>query len=346
MKIHLIIILLVVLISGCSKNREAKTMNDKNNPINPDNEIIEANKKKLTPLQYSVTCKNGTEPAFNNAYWDNKKPGIYVDILSGKPLFSSTDKFDSGTGWPSFTKPIDDGDIAEKKDDSYGMQRIEVRSNISDSHLGHVFDNGPAPLGTRYCINSASLKFIPVADMEKEGYGDYLYLFNGQKSGLKKAAFAAGCFWGVEAYYKLVKGVVSTQVGYSGGTKSNPTYEEVCTGKTGHAESVLIEYDPKVVSYETLLEHLWKLHNPTTLNRQGNDIGTQYRSIIFYMDDKQKKIAEDSKKNLEKSGIYNKSVVTEITPFEKFWDAEAYHQDYLDKNPNGYCHVDLSLAAE
>ena len=163
-------------------------------------------------------------------------------------------------------------------------------------------------------------------------------IMKGNMKNLEKATFGMGCFWCSEAVFERVKGVESVVSGYAGGKTSNPTYEEVCSGSTGFAESIQITYDPTVISYDELLEIFWKTHDPTTLNRQGNDIGTQYRSVIFYHNDEQKKLAEEYKEKLDKSGAWDKPIVTEIVPFTNFYKAENYHQDYYANNPNqGYC---------
>jgi peptide methionine sulfoxide reductase msrA/msrB len=309
--------------------------------LTTDNSI----KKKLTPQQYHVTQQCGTEPPFQNEFWNNKKDGIYVDVVSGEPLFSSLDKFDSGTGWPSFTRALQDENVVNKTDNSHGMNRVEVRSKSADSHLGHVFNDGPKPTGQRYCINSASLRFIPAEDLEKEGYGEYVKLFeisNGPKKAdtdLQTATFAAGCFWGVESIFQKVKGVVETTVGYTGGTSPDPTYRQVCTGTTGHAEAVQIKYDPKIVSYEELLSLFWRMHDPTTQNRQGPDVGTQYRSAIFYHSDWQRKAAEKSKEDFDRSGVYANKATTQIVPALTFYEAEEYHQDHFEKQGGGACHI-------
>jgi len=156
------------------------------------------------------------------------------------------------------------------------------------------------------------------------------------------AVFAVGCFWGAQAYFKKVPGVLSTRAGYTGGHKPNPTYEEVCTGETGHAEAVEVVFDTETVSFKRLLEHFWKIHNPTSPNKQGNDSGSQYRGAVFYQTAVQKREAEESKLALAKSGRHSKPIVTEVTPAGEFYPAEEYQQDYLDKNPGGYCHIDLS----
>lgn len=300
-------------------------------------------REKLTPEQFKVTQREGTERAFTNEYWDHKEAGIYVDVVSGEPLFSSLDKYDSGTGWPSFSQPLEKDHIVTKSDKKLFRTRTEVRSRYGDSHLGHVFEDGPQPTGLRYCMNSASLRFVPVSKLEQEGYGKYLPLFSeratANKSPKEIAILAGGCFWGMEDILAKIPGVIETTVGYTGGTTKDPNYEQVKKGNTGHAESIRVVFDPSKLSYEDLLIQYFKMHDPTTLNQQGNDLGSQYRSAIFYEDAKQREVAEKVKNRVDKSGQWKKPVVTQLFPAGPFYPAEDYHQKYLKKNPGGYsCH--------
>ncbi|MBN1912993.1 MAG: bifunctional methionine sulfoxide reductase B/A protein [Candidatus Omnitrophica bacterium] len=273
----------------------------------------------LTEAQYRIMRQKGTEAAFTGScpIPPKGKSGIYQCAACGTDLFRYENKFESGTGWPSFWEPVSGLNIRLKEDKTLGMQRTEVLCARCGSHLGHVFEDGPEPSGKRYCINAIALKFSQIPDVSKT----------------EKAIFAAGCFWGVEEAFRqyLGKGVISTRVGYTGGKTQNPSYEEVSSHKTGHAEAVEVEYDPSKISYEELLDIFWSIHDPTTLDRQGPDIGSQYRSAIFYLNPRQEKSARGSKEKLNAQGEFKGRIVTEISPAQEFYPAEPYHQQYFDK---------------
>ncbi len=300
----------------------------------------------LSEEQYRVTQQNGTERAFTGVYDKHFEHGIYVDLISGTPLFSSLDKYDSGCGWPAFTRPIGSKTVAEIEDRSHGMIRTEVRSALADAHLGHVFPDGPADAGgLRYCINSAALRFVPLAAMADQGYGAYLERFRAEgftvePPATETAILAGGCFWGMQDILRDIDGVIETRVGYCDGTLPNASYEAVKRGNTGHAESVKVVFDPTRLTFRTLLtDWFFRMHDPTTRNRQGNDIGASYRSTIFYYDEVQKNEALASIRDVDAAGRWPAPIVTTVEPVKNWSDAEAYHQDYLRKNPGGYtCH--------
>ncbi len=296
-------------------------------------------KKKLTPLQYSVTQKSDTERPFKNELWDEHREGLYVDIVSGEPLYSSKDKFDSGTGWPSFTKPLVPENFVTRTDKALFSTRTEVRSKLADSHLGHVFDDGPAPTGKRYCMNSASMRFIPKDKLKDEGYGEFANLFStkAEATATQTVIFAGGCFWCMEPPFENLrdKGVLDVVSGYSGGSKDKPTYEEVSAGSTGHREVVQVTYDPSRITLAQLLETYWVNVDPFDAKGEFCDKGEQYTTAI-YVSESEKKIAEDSLSFVKKNALEKSSIQTKILTAKTFYPAEGYHQDYYKKNPIRY----------
>ena len=300
------IVFMLFGFSSCGQSQKQQNKND--------------NYRKLTKAEERVIVKKGTEMPFTGKYDDFDENGTYVCKRCGAPLYRSTDKFDAGCGWPSFDDEIP-GAVTRTPDPD-GM-RTEITCSNCGAHLGHVFTGeGFTAKNTRHCVNSISMLFVP-AKPAKMATQDTAY-------------FAGGCFWGVEYYMEQATGVISAESGYLGGVKKAPTYRQVSSHTTGYAETVRVIFDPSITTYEALAKLFFNIHDPTQINRQGPDIGRQYRSEIFYTNMEQRKTAEKLIAQLKQKGY---KVATLVTPAETFWKAEDYHQDYYaHKGGTPYCH--------
>ncbi|WP_458701294.1 bifunctional methionine sulfoxide reductase B/A protein [Sulfurospirillum sp. 1307] len=268
--------------------------------------------KELSTEEKYVIEQKGTERPYSGKYNDFYEEGVYTCKKCGVPLYKSADKFKSGCGWPSFDDEIE-GAIQRTIDED--GRRVEITCKNCGGHLGHVFEGeGFTPKNTRHCVNSISLDFVP----------------------FKYAYFAGGCFWGVEYYFNKTKGVIDAKSGYMGGELENPTYEDVCSKKSGHLEVVRVKYDPSVTSYEDLAKLFFEIHDPTQENGQGPDIGPQYISAVFVNNEEEKEVIKKLINELKENG-YN--VVTKILEMSKFYEAESYHQYYYQRHGKlPYCH--------
>jgi peptide methionine sulfoxide reductase msrA/msrB len=289
-------------------------------------------RQQLTPVQFRITRGKDTEPAFCGGLLNNKVAGVYACVCCDLPLFQSSAKFESGTGWPSFFQPIAQENIREKPDRTHGMVRTEILCQRCDAHLGHVFEDGPRPTGLRYCLNSEALRFVANGQLETIAEEVPGLSADGSSTARVEAVFAGGCFWCVEAVFRQLDGVLDVTSGYAGGSAETANYEAVSTGKTGHAEAVKIVYDPRKISFEQLLKVHFATHDPTTLNRQGNDVGTQYRSAVFYRNNEEKELAEAFLADLAAARVFRQRIVTTLEPLRGFYPAEAHHQNFVACN--------------
>lgn len=273
---------------------------------------------KLTEEEARVILNKGTERPFTGEYWNTFKDGVYLCRNCENPLYMSDDKFESHCGWPSFDDEIKNA--VKRTTDADGI-RTEITCSNCGGHLGHVFVGERfTEKNTRHCVNSISLKFEPFSDTSR----------------YQKAIFASGCFWGTQYVFQEKDGVYATYVGYTGGSTENPTYKQVCADTTGHAEALAVVFDSKKTSFRDLAILFFETHDPTQIDRQGPDIGSQYRSEVFYLNENQKAITEELIKILESKGL---KIATKVSKAGKFYKAENYHQDYYQKNGGSpYCH--------
>lgn len=316
----LVLLFFVIFINSC------KTQNK------------ESTKQESAPMEWNtlndfekyVIESKGTERPFTGEYTDYKKKGTYLCKKCNTPLYTSSNKFSSNCGWPSFDDEI--AGTVKRVLDKDG-RRVEIICNHCEGHLGHVFEGeGFTEKNTRHCVNSVSLNFVPKGETLPE-------ILNKTAIHTDTATFGAGCFWCVEAMFLQLKGVLHVESGYAAGKIKNPTYKMVCAGGTEAVEVIQVVFDTSVISYETLVDILFHVHDPTTLNRQGNDVGDQYRSVIFYHSEVQQKIADKVLKRIEASDLWPDPIVTSIEPLYNYSTAEDYHQNYFNqnKNSNSYC---------
>lgn len=318
------------LVVSCSAQVNTE---QEENPTNKLTISSEMNFNVLTKEEQRVILNKGTEYPGTSEFTDSEEKGTYICKQCNQPLYKSETKFNSHCGWPSFDDEIDGA--VTRVSDADG-RRTEIVCSNCDGHLGHVFlGEGFTAKNTRHCVNGISMNFVdggdPLPEVIKAQEPDL--------STMDTATFGAGCFWCVEVLFEKLKGVHHVESGYAGGKLKNPTYRMVSQGNTGSVEVAQIVFDPKIISYKKLVDILFHVHNPTTLNQQGADRGTQYRSVIFYHSDEQKAIAEKVLKEIDGTDLWAEPIVTAIEPINNYSTAEDYHQNYYNENKstNGYC---------
>lgn len=313
-------IMLLAMAGTAAADSGGTHMNDTSKPLSA-----------LSAEETRVIRNKGTEAPFSGKFWDHSEAGTYACRQCGAELYKSTDKFDSSCGWPSFDDAVPG---AVKRVPDADGRRTEILCAACGGHLGHVFEGeGLTAKNTRHCVNSVSMTFTPAAQSNVAVPEATAATIAGTTA---EAVFAGGCFWGVEDAFSKVDGVLDVVSGYTGGNKPNPTYKDVCTGRTGHAEAVRVSYDPSRVTYEKLARLFFEIHDPTQSNRQGPDVGTQYRSAVFYANAQQKAVAEALIERLRANGY---DVMTSLEPAVVFYEAEDSHQDFTARTGRGGCHV-------
>ena len=352
--ISILFLIPLLTLTACGQSKEKKTTKQNNttmenviskpgNPYYSNTDTKKLNvsnaewQKILSPDLYAVAREADTERAFTGTMWKSETKGTYYCATCGNKLFRAEQKFTSSCGWPSFFEQESKESITFKADNSYGMQRTEALCGRCDSHLGHLFDDGPEPTGKRYCMNAISLDFVPDGIVPEKTIGNLDSSESEQAE--QTVVLGGGCFWCVEAVYQNLDGVKSVYSGYAGGSVEDPSYEQVCTGRTGAAEVVEITYDKTKTNLDEIFQVFFTVHDPTTLNRQGADVGTQYRSAIFYKNETEKKAAQSIINELNEK-VFSNKIVTTLEPLKKFYKAEEYHQGYYENNKDkGYCQM-------